>query len=341
MPLELLVLLLMLLGVTLYAIFGGADFGAGVWEFNLALRASKRERALINRAIGPVWETNHVWMIFVMVLFWGAFPTAFAAVSRALWLPLSLALIGIVFRGAGFVFRSYGSDDIRQENLWTAVFALASTLAPFFLSASAWAIASGTLPVTADGHFTGDYLTGWISPMSIFGGFFGVGVCAYTASIYLTREAWMDEDRELTRVWRRRALLVGCIMGGFSLGGLAVMRSYAPELWARFLDHALIFIGGSAACGVGSLVLLYLGKFGSAALGSSGTVAFVIWGWGWAQYPILVPPSITVERAKAAEPVLRWMLITLSIGMLLLIPALVLLFVLFKGKRPKKKMDLK
>src|SRR4029077_11343944 len=131
MPIELVVVCLVGLGITLYAVLGGADFGAGVWEFNTALQASERERALIYRAIGPVWEANHVWLIFVTVVMFSAFPTAFAALSRALWLPLLLALAGIVFRGASYAFRSHAVSAARQQAAWGAVFALASTAAPF------------------------------------------------------------------------------------------------------------------------------------------------------------------------------------------------------------------
>src|SRR5438552_804125 len=129
------------LGITLYAVLGGADFGAGVWEFNTALRASERERRLIERAIGPVWEANHVWLIFVIVSMFSSFPTAFVALSRALWLPLLLALVGIVFRGAAFAFRSHAVAAARQQEVWGAVFALASTAAPFFLGAAVGAVA--------------------------------------------------------------------------------------------------------------------------------------------------------------------------------------------------------
>src|SRR5688572_8082843 len=169
----------MLIGVTLYALMGGADFGAGVWEFNTALRSPEKEQALIYRAIGPVWEANHVWLIFVVVGLFAGFPAAFSAIFRALWVPLLLALIGIVFRGVGFIFRSYASDSVPEKFVWGAVFAFASTGAPFFLGASLGAILSGQLAVTADGDFTGDYLTGWISSVSVFSAFFGVGVCAY------------------------------------------------------------------------------------------------------------------------------------------------------------------
>ena len=140
-----LLLIVMLSALTVYALLGGADFGAGVWEFITVLRASDKERQHIYKAIGPVWEANHVWLIFVLVILMNGFPLAFAALSRALWLPLLMALCGIVFRGASFAFRSYGQESYRERKLWEAVFAIASTATPLFLGASAGAVASGKL----------------------------------------------------------------------------------------------------------------------------------------------------------------------------------------------------
>src|SRR5262249_40495955 len=153
------------------------------------------------------------WLIFVIVAMFSAFPPAFAALSRALWVPLLLALVGIVFRGAAYAFRSHAVAAARQQAAWRAVFALASTSAPFFLGAAVGAVASGKLAVTAEGDFTGSYLTGWITPLSIFNGFFTVGMCAYVAAVFLSQEAFVDGDAELTSVWRRRALAVGVAMG--------------------------------------------------------------------------------------------------------------------------------
>ncbi len=182
---ESILLVVVFAALTIYALLGGADFGAGVWEVNTALQASPKERKLLYSAIGPVWEANHVWLIFVLVATFGAFPTAFAAICQALWLPLLLALAGIVFRGAGYALRSYSTDSRRQEFTWGVVFAAGSTAAPFFLGASIGALASGKLMLTDDGHFDGNFLTGWLSPMSVFSGFFVVVMCAYLAAVFL------------------------------------------------------------------------------------------------------------------------------------------------------------
>jgi len=331
MAIELVVLCLVGLGITLYAVLGGADFGAGVWEFNTALQASERERALIYRAIGPVWEANHVWLIFVIVVMFSAFPTAFAALSRALWMPLLLALVGIVFRGASYAFRSHAVAALRQQEIWGAVFALASTATPFFLGAAVGAVASGKLVVTVDGRYAGNYLTGWMTPLAIFNGFFTVGMCAYLAAVFLTREAFLQRDPELTSLWRRRALATGVWMGILALGGLTFVASDAPLLWQGFRERAWHVVAVSLVTGFLSLWALWSEHHHGAALGAAATVATVIWGWAVAQYPLLVPPAISIESAKAGEAVLKLIAWSIAGGMLLLLPALAWLFYLFKN----------
>ncbi len=332
---DLILLGVMLTGVTLYALLGGADFGGGVWEFNTALRAPEKERALIYRAIGPVWEANHVWLIFVLVGLFAGFPTAFAAICRALWVPLLLALVGIVFRGVGFAFRSYASDSLPEKVLWGAVFAFASTAAPFFLGASAGAILSGKLHVDADGGYGGDPLTGWVSSLSVFSAFFGVGICAYLASAYMTREAHIAGDAALEKRWRLRAMGTGLWMGVLSATGLALMAADAPHLWEGFQSRAWPLIGGSAAAGCFSLWALWRSHYTWAALGAAATVASVVLGGGVALYPALVPPAITVESARAPREVLWALVASVAAGAVILVPSLVLLFRLFKGKKPE------
>jgi len=323
-----------LIGLTLYALLGAADFGAGVWEFNTALRASKKERDLIYGAIGPVWEANHVWLIFVIVALFGGFPTAFATMCRVLWVPLLLASIGILFRGVGYAFRSYAAGAVRQQKIWGVVFAVASTAAPFFLGASAWAIASGQLSIDENQQFTGDYLTDWINPMSIFGAFFAVGVCAYLSSVYLTREAYRLQDPDLYRIWRRRAVATGIWMGILSVSGLGLVFSDNPDLWAGFKERAWPMILGSVIAGFISLIALFLNRIHVATITAALTVATVIWGWGLAQFPAIIPPNITMLSSKAPDSALVAMNWTIGLGSLLLVPSLFFLLYLFKGKRP-------
>ncbi len=332
---ETILLLVLLGGLTLYALLGGADFGGGVWEFNTVLLSPEEERRLIYRAIGPVWEANHVWLIFVLAGLWTGFPTAFAGLCRALWLPLLLALVGIVFRGVGFAYRSYAAGSTRQQEVWGGVFAFASTAAPFFLGACAGAIASGKLAIDPEGGYHGDPLFGWLASISIYTGFFGVGLCAYLAAVYLCREAWSEGRPELVEVWRRRALATGLWMGFLAVAGLAVVASDAPALWNGLLDRGWPLVAVSMVAGVASLGALWARRFALANLGAGTAVATVLWAWAVAQYPALIPPDVTVQSTKSPDPVLRATLGAIAAGAVLLVPSLGLLFHLFKGKRPE------
>jgi cytochrome d ubiquinol oxidase subunit II len=339
MPPEAVLLVVVWLALTLYVLLGGADFGAGIWEVNTALQARDDERALLYRAIGPVWEANHVWLIFVLVTLHAAFPPAFAALSRALWLPLLLALGGIVFRGGAFAFRTYTVGARRQQALWGALFAAASAAAPFFLGAAAGAVASGRLLVTPQGGFTGSYLDDWLSPVAIFNGFFTVGICAYLAAVYLAREARRGADAALLELWRRRALATGIWMGALSLAGLALLATELPALWHGFAARAWPLVALAVVAGVGSLLALWYRRLTAAVAAAALTVGSVIWGWGVAQYPALVPPSITLQVAKAPDAVLWAMIVGISLGMVLLVPSLWWLMVLFKGHPHRTRED--
>jgi len=332
---ELIIALVMLTAVTLYALLAGADFGAGIWEFNTALQASQKERRLIYRAIGPVWETNHIWLIFILVLMFSAFPTVLAGLSRALWIPLLLGLAGIVFRGGSYVFQYAAVGDMRQRQLWNVVFAAASTAAPFFLGACVGAIASGTLAIAPDGKFTGSYLTGWLTPMTIFAAFFAVGICSYLSAVYLVREARCQHDRELTSLWRRRALSSGVWMGILAAVGLVLVYLESKSLWAGFTQHAWPAVIASAVGGLVSLAALWLRQYLVATLGAGLAVTAVIAGWGWAQYPVMLftpgETPITIEAVKGPDSVLWMMIYGAAAGAVLVVPSLVWLFYLFKA----------
>jgi len=327
---ELIICGILLVTITLYAILGGADFGAGVWEFNTALKASKKEREQLYRAIGPVWEANHVWLIFAIVLMFSAFPIAFAAISRALWLPLLLALLGIFARGIGFAFRKYAAGAVRQQALFGAVFAFASTSTPFFFGACAGAIAAGIPSVTERGQFTGDHLAIWLRPLAIFCAFYAVGLCSYIAAIFMCRESEVEDDPELITKWRKRALIMGVVLGVFSGLGLVLVAQEAPDLWTGFRSSGMPFVLGSSVAGVLSMGLVWKSRFAPAVAAAAVTVATVILGWGAAQYPKLIPPNLTIEATKAPDAILWAMTIAIAGGAVVLIPSLGWLFFLFK-----------
>lgn len=327
---EIIVLLLVLVALSFYTMFGGADFGVGVWQFNLALRIPPDERALMHAAIGPVWEANHVWLIFAIVLLLNAFPAALAAASQALWVPLLLALVGIIFRGAAFAFRSYSEGLPDQQFAWEVVFALASTMAPFFLGAAAGTVASGGIVLDAAGRYQGNSLTDWMTPLSWYMAFFTVGMCAYASAVLLTGEGYRAKKAALVERWRSRSLVVGVIVGAMAAGGLFVVRYYATHLWEGLMGYAAPAVWLSMAGGFVSLVALWRRQYILAAAGVFFAECSVVLAWGIAQYPYLIPNSMTIADAAVPANVLIAMIVCAVGGMALLTPALVYLFIIFK-----------
>ena len=337
---EIIVLGIMMTALALYAVLGGADFGAGVWEFTTCLEGNESDRKLIADAIGPVWEANHVWLIFVLIIMFSAFPLAFAAISRALWIPMLFALMGIVFRGAGFVIRAYaiGADWLRD--LAGAAFALASTFTPFFLGVAVGAVSSGALPIEADGTYSGNELADWLTPLSLYSGILGVGMCSYLAAVYLTREASLRSDTdprsdELVRTWRSRALAAGIWIGILAWLGLVMCKLEAPTLWSGLITRGWPLIATSMVAGIGSLAALRQYQFRFASLLAAVAVGTVIFGWALGSYPMLAPPHISIEASRAPDVVLWAMSICILGGSVLLFPALWWLLRIFKSGPPE------
>ena len=208
------VAVILFFGVTAYAIFGGADFGAGFWDL-IAGGAERgdRPRAVVAHSIGPVWEANHVWLIFCLVVLWTGFSEAFASITLTLFVPLSLAALGIVLRGSSFAFRKEVTRTSSRRN-FGAAFAISSVIVPFCMGAVAGAIASGRVP---SGGKAGDPWDSWINPTSILGGVLAVTVCAYLASVYLVCDARRLDDADMVEYFRRRAVVMAIVTGVIAL----------------------------------------------------------------------------------------------------------------------------
>ncbi|MER6950531.1 cytochrome d ubiquinol oxidase subunit II [Nonomuraea sp. NPDC000554] len=320
------------IGLTAYVLFGGADFGGGVWDL-LAGGAVKggRQRELIEHSIGPVWEANHVWLIFVIVLMWTGIPPVFAAVASTLYIPLTLAALGIIARGSAFAFRK-ASTELWQRRLFGATFAFSSVVTPFFLGTAAGAIASRRVP---PGIARGDLVTSWLNPTSVVAGLLAVGTAAYLAAVYLTRDAERSAERVLAEAFRGRALAAGVVVGLLSAAGLLVLHADAPALFAELTSgRALPFLVLSIVAGLASLVLLWFRAYLAVRLSAALAVAGLLWGWGVGQYPTLLP-GVTLRDAAATDSVLAASLGTLAVGALLLVPSLWWLYATFqRGHRP-------
>jgi cytochrome bd ubiquinol oxidase subunit II len=311
-----------LAGMAAYTVLAGADFGAGLWTLLTAGPwgglAGQRVRDHARHAMGPVWEANHVWLIFVLVVCWTAYPVAFGSITSTLAAPLLLAAIGIIFRGAAYALRGVADSSRAAENL----LGLSSVLTPFALGTAVGAIAVGRVPV---GNAAGNLLTSWLSPAPVLVGALAVAFSGYLAAVYLAADALRYAEPELAAFFRRRALLAGVLSGGLALAGLLVIRGSGLDL-TKGTALALVCVSGVA--GLTTLALCWASRFGLARLTAALAVAAVVVGWAVAQAPRFLP-GMTVAQAAAGEATLVALVIAVACGAVLLVPSLALLFTLF------------
>jgi cytochrome bd ubiquinol oxidase subunit II len=316
---------ILVVGVTMYAVFGGADFGAGFWSLLAGGgERGRRPRELIDWAVGPVWEANHVWLIFVLVVLWTGFSTAFEAIFSTLFIPLSLAALGIVLRGSGFAFQ-HTALRARGQSLATTVFGVSSVLTPFFLGTVVGAIAGGRVPV---GNAEGDWVSSWVNVLSFVTGALFVATGAYLSSVFLVSDARRAGAPDLERYFGRRALAAALVTGALAVVGLFELHRDARHVFDGLKGDGLALVLLSVACGVGVLALLRRGEQRGARVLAVGAVAAVIWGWAVAQHPYILPPSLTVSEAAAPHETLVVLLIVFAIAVLVVLPSLGLLFTL-------------
>ncbi|MEZ5340681.1 MAG: cytochrome d ubiquinol oxidase subunit II [Acidimicrobiales bacterium] len=312
----------MFLGVIAYAVFGGADFGSGIWD--LAAGDAKRGssvRRLVDHALGPVWEANHVWLIFILVFLFTGFPHPFAAIIRTLAIPLWFAALGIVLRGAGFAFRKY-SENLRQARAYGVIFASSSLITPFFLGAIAGAVASGR--VVDDGRYV--LWSSWLSPTSMVGGTLAVLTCAFLAAVFLAADAeglgWAD-----TAAWfRHRALVSGAATGFVALAAVFALETDAPTLFDGLTGRALPLVILSAVSGAAAMWLLWANRLRVARIAGVAAVGSVVMGWGVAQYPWILVDHTTLDDGAGAPATLTGLVVGFGLATVLVLPPLAYLY---------------
>ncbi|TDD94240.1 cytochrome d ubiquinol oxidase subunit II [Actinomadura rubrisoli] len=327
MPLAEIMLVVLWVGLSAYVLFGGADFGGGVWDLLAGgAERGRPQRTLVEHSIGPVWETNHVWLIFVIVITWTGVPSVFAAIASTLYIPLTLVALGIIARGAAFAFRK-ASTEPWQQRLFGATFAFSSLVTPFFLGTVAGAVASRRVP---PGVAEGDLVSSWLNPTSAVSGALAVGTAAYLAAVYLTRDAERGGETDLSEQFRRRALVTGVAVGVLSAAGLLVLRADAPHLFDELTSgRALPLLVVSIAAGLASLVLLWRRAYVAVRATAALAVLGLLWGWGLGQYPHLLP-GVDLDDAAATRAVLAASLGSLAVGAVLLLPSLWWLYTTFQ-----------
>ncbi len=313
-----------------YVLLGGADFGGGVWDLLASGPRRDRQRVLIAEAIGPIWEANHVWLIIVIVLLFTCFPAAFAELATTLHIPLSLMLVGIVLRGSAFAFRSHhGEENGAAQLRWGRVFAIASLVTPVLLGICLGALASGAVSRAGKAGFVSVFVAPWLTPFCFGTGALTLAHFAFLAAVYLTvetREPALQED------FRRKAL--GAAFAVFLAAALTLVLSlFNAPLVGRGLTAApwaipLHLATGAAA--VTAICALWQRRYAAARIAAAAQVSLILWGWALAQYPYLVPPTLTIAGVAAPRITLTLSLWTLAGGTLVLLPSLVYLFRIFK-----------
>jgi len=317
-------LALVMLGLTAYAVLGGADFGAGLWDLVAGgPERGARPRGLIQRSMSPVWEANHVWLIFVLVVLWTAFPLFFGSIMSTLYVPLLLAAFGIILRGTAFAVRGHAATLNEARGLGAA-FAASSVVVPFFFGAALGAIASGQVPV---GNALGSPWASWINPTSMLIGVLAVVSGAYLAAVYLAGDARKLGEDDLVEYFHRRALVSGALAGLIALGGLLVLREDAESLFDGLTSGAgLVMVLLSAAAGVVALALVWSRRFELARALAALAVACISIGWAVAQSPYMLPGTLTLDQAAAGDATLTALLIGVAAGLVVLVPSLVYLY---------------
>ena len=313
-------------GATMYAVFGGADFGAGFWSLVAGGgERGRRARELIDWAIGPVWEANHVWLIFVLVVLWTGFSSAFAAIFSTLFIPLSLAALGIVLRGSGFAFHKTARRPGRPEPRRAPVRPLLAAHPVLHghrrrrnrIGARA-ARQRRRRPRHAAGSTRCRSLIGRCSsprPRTS-------RRCSSSATLDAPAPPTSSATSPSARSVRR----------------WSPVRSRSPASSTSTTTRRISTTGSppkalplvifSALCGLGVLVLLRRGAARGGRALAVGAVVAVIWGWGVAQYPYLLPKTLTIADGAAPSATLTSVLIVFGVAVVLVLPALALLFTL-------------
>jgi cytochrome d ubiquinol oxidase subunit II len=324
------------LSLTAYAVLAGADFGGGVWDLFASGPRAADQRTAVAEAMGPVWEANHVWLIFMITGLFTAFPVTFGVLGLALYLPFTIATIGIVLRGASFAFRAHGRAAVGPLSSWGVVFGIASVVTPFFLGTAAAAVASGSIRAP-HGQLESDFLAGWTTPMAVDVGLFALSICAYLAATYLMVE---NEDRpDLLADFRRRAIAASLASGFFALLALAISWAEAPRLIQSLTGLGLPLFILALLNGPLAVWAVWRSRPRIARVAVVAQVVFVLWAWAVGQWPYLVPPDLTIQGTAAPPATLNALMVVVAAGGLILIPSLWLLFRVFKARNPEARAE--
>jgi cytochrome bd ubiquinol oxidase subunit II len=322
---------IMIASLVLYVLLAGADFGAGFWDLLSAGSLKDAQRDLIARAIQPIWEANHVWLILIFVLLFSGFPSAFGDIMILLYAPILLMLLGIVLRGSAFVFRAYSSAGDRMRRTWARIFSVSSSFTPFFAGVIVGSLSDDHATIGAGATLNANSFN-WLNPFSVSVGLLTLAIFAFLAASYLTVEA---ESHELKSIFRRRA-----VIAAFAAISLAIVTFILAGADARGFRDGLLHTHLALACEVGAviailvvLVALFSKRDGLARLAAASFACTVVLGWASAQYPYLIRPDRTIFNSVGSETTVQDIVLASIVGAFVLFPSLALLLYVFKDQK--------
>jgi cytochrome d ubiquinol oxidase subunit II len=319
------------LSLTTYALLGGADFGAGVLD--LLARGSERERAALATGIGPLWEANHVWLIFSITILFSAFPAAFSALGTASLAPFTIALLAIVLRGAALGLRSSVTVRTAAHARLSRLYGIASVVAPvaFGMVAGGLATASSCVSDVHGGRFS----IPWAGPFAVVAGVMALLLCVQLAAGFMTIRLVRGGQARLAERFRRRGIHSAVALLVISLGGLAVASWKTPTLAHRLTTTALAIVIAGVVAMVWSIAAFSRRRYAIARAASLSAGAALVWGWFVSQAPHLVGAHLTIRAAAAPEPAMTALAISIAVVLSAVIPAFLLLFGMFAHAVPE------
>lgn len=319
--------------LTIYVLTGGADFGGGLWSLGSRLRGDRQTAEAAERAIGPIWEANHVWLILAIVVLFVCFSPVFALITTALHVPLTLALVGIVLRGSGYVFGAYGLGRDDEASIWRTIFGAASLVTPIVLGIAVGALATGQVqPPQPDQSFVNAYIWPWLELFPVLCGFFTLAIFAYLAAVYLALDSDTEGAREMYRLYGISSgigLGVGALVTAVAIPQTPFGDRLVSGLFGSWWSVPLHVATGTAA--IAAIYWLYRRNYVAARIAAIVQVTLILTGWAAAQYPYLVPKLYTIEQAASEAAVLVPALIAIAIGSVVVVPAMWYLYKIFKA----------
>jgi cytochrome bd ubiquinol oxidase subunit II len=318
-------------GLTAYAVLGGADFGAGVLHLLSPTHlAGRRRQESITAAMGPAWEANHVWLIFVLTGLLTAFPDAFAALGSAVLAPASLALVAIVVRGGALAFAGQLTVSDRVERPVRLAFGLASAGAPLVMGALAGGLARQRVIVDGGHVLSGGGTALWLGWFQLATGLMALAACTAVAAVLLAARSSGRGEERLARGFRGHAMWATAATAALAGVALALASVDAPRLYSGLTGRGLPAVIVAFVSLGATAVALRLRHDRWARAAAILAMAGLVWGWGLAQFPRLVGPRVTVASSAAPSAELHAIAIALGAGAALLLPSLWLLHGAFR-----------